>query len=106
MGTFLGVGPKREWGHFNCPVDRYYFAYEMGPTYFGKRVNVNDHSSNVVTAWSWKGTNMLGIGLHSYGFTEKTFLLVDDVFVSQFAIVLIGLLPQRYWLSFQDEDAN
>ena len=29
--------------------------------------------SNVVTAWSWKGTNMLGIGLHSYGFTEKTF---------------------------------
>ncbi|GIW99488.1 MAG: cytochrome c biogenesis protein [Pirellulaceae bacterium] len=25
---------------------------------------------NVVTAWSWFGTNQLGIGLHSYGFTS------------------------------------
>jgi ABC-type transport system involved in cytochrome c biogenesis permease subunit len=25
---------------------------------------------NIVTAWSWFGTNELGIGLHSYGFTE------------------------------------
>src|SRR5262249_23654664 len=25
---------------------------------------------NVVTSWSWFGVNMLGIGLHSYGFTE------------------------------------
>ena len=23
---------------------------------------------NIVTAWSWFGTNMLGVGLHSYGF--------------------------------------
>ncbi len=25
---------------------------------------------NVMTAWSWFGTNQLGIGLHSYGFTN------------------------------------
>jgi ABC-type transport system involved in cytochrome c biogenesis permease subunit len=25
---------------------------------------------NIVTAWSWFGTNQLGIGLHSYGFTS------------------------------------
>ena len=23
---------------------------------------------NIVTAWSWFGTNFLGVGLHSYGF--------------------------------------
>ena len=28
---------------------------------------------NIVTSWSWFGTNMLGIGLHSYGFTEAAF---------------------------------
>ena len=28
---------------------------------------------NVVTAWSWFGVNMLGVGLHSYGFTEAAF---------------------------------
>ena len=28
---------------------------------------------NIVTSWSWFGVNMLGIGLHSYGFTEAAF---------------------------------
>nr|MDQ2659184.1 cytochrome c biogenesis protein CcsA [Verrucomicrobiota bacterium] len=28
---------------------------------------------NVVTAWSWFGVNMLGIGLHSYGFMDSAF---------------------------------
>lgn len=26
---------------------------------------------NIVTAWSWFGVNMLGVGLHSYGFMDK-----------------------------------
>ena len=59
--------------------------------------------SNVVTAWSWKGTNMLGIGLHSYGFTEKTFYWLMIFFVSQISIMILGMLPLKYWLSFQDE---
>ena len=29
---------------------------------------------NIVTAWCWFGTNMLGVGLHSYGFTQTGFL--------------------------------
>ena len=28
---------------------------------------------NIVTSWSWFGVNMLGIGLHSYGFTDAAF---------------------------------
>ena len=28
---------------------------------------------NIVTAWSWFGTNLLGVGLHSYGFTDSGF---------------------------------
>ncbi len=30
-------------------------------------------AGNIVTSWSWFGTNMLGIGLHSYGFTDAAF---------------------------------
>ncbi|MEC8678115.1 MAG: cytochrome c biogenesis protein CcsA [Candidatus Margulisiibacteriota bacterium] len=60
--------------------------------------------SNVVTAWSWKGTNMLGIGLHSYGFTEKTFYWLMIFFVSQISIMILGMLPLKYWLSFQNEE--
>ena len=25
---------------------------------------------NIVTTWSWFGVNMLGVGLHSYGFSN------------------------------------
>ncbi len=32
---------------------------------------------NVVTSWSWFGVNMLGIGLHSYGFMDSAFPLAD-----------------------------
>lgn len=28
---------------------------------------------NILTSWSWFGTNMLGVGLHSYGFMEAAF---------------------------------
>src|SRR5437763_1739057 len=28
---------------------------------------------NVVTSFSWFGVNMLGVGLHSYGFMQKAF---------------------------------
>lgn len=57
--------------------------------------------SNIVTAWSWKGTNMLGIGLHSYGFTEQTFYWLILFFASQLIIAALGLIPRRYWSSNQ-----
>ena len=28
---------------------------------------------NIVVVWSWFGVNMLGVGLHSYGFIPSTF---------------------------------
>ncbi len=35
---------------------------------------------NLVTAWSWFGTNELGIGFHSYGFTEGTLMYLGYFF--------------------------
>jgi ABC-type transport system involved in cytochrome c biogenesis permease subunit len=56
---------------------------------------------NVVTAWSWFGVNMLGIGLHSYGFTEAAFKWLVLFVASQLAFIAIGLLPMRLWKSFR-----
>ena len=44
---------------------------------------------NVVTSWSWFGTNMLGVGLHSYGFMDKAFDYLMAFIVSQ--LIIIGL---------------
>jgi ABC-type transport system involved in cytochrome c biogenesis permease subunit len=48
---------------------------------------------NIVTSLSWFGVNMLGIGLHSYGFMDKAFVWLIVFDVSQLAIMALGLLP-------------
>jgi ABC-type transport system involved in cytochrome c biogenesis permease subunit len=56
---------------------------------------------NVVTSWSWFGVNMLGIGLHSYGFTDAAFKWLSLFVASQLAFIALGLLPTDRWKSFQ-----
>ena len=55
---------------------------------------------NIVTSWSWFGVNMLGIGLHSYGFTDAAFKWLLLFVVSQLAFIALGLLPFKWWKSF------
>ncbi|MFM7243822.1 MAG: cytochrome c biogenesis protein CcsA [Planctomycetaceae bacterium] len=46
---------------------------------------------NIVTAWSWFGTNQLGIGLHSYGLTSGVLLLLASYVASQIVLIAAGL---------------
>jgi ABC-type transport system involved in cytochrome c biogenesis permease subunit len=50
---------------------------------------------NIVTAWSWFGTNLLGVGLHSYGFTESGFFWLSLYAASQVFVIALGWLPAR-----------
>jgi ABC-type transport system involved in cytochrome c biogenesis permease subunit len=52
---------------------------------------------NVVTSLSWFGVNMLGVGLHSYGFMEQAFGPLIGFIVSQLAIIGVATIPQKYW---------
>lgn len=61
---------------------------------------------NIVTAWSWFGTNLLGVGLHSYGFMEGAFKWLALFMASQLFIIGLGLLPKSLWRSFQGEAAK
>jgi ABC-type transport system involved in cytochrome c biogenesis permease subunit len=48
---------------------------------------------NVVTAFSWFGTNLLGIGLHSYGFTQTGFLWLAGFTTIQLVVTLLAAAP-------------
>lgn len=50
---------------------------------------------NIVTAWSWFGTNMLGVGLHSYGFMDKAFTSLAYFVLSQLGCIGLGLFLKR-----------
>ncbi len=61
---------------------------------------------NIVTSWSWFGVNMLGIGLHSYGFTSAAFTWLMTFVTSQIILVVLGCLPKTMWLSFREPAAQ
>jgi cytochrome c biogenesis factor len=56
---------------------------------------------NIVTCWSWFGTNQLGVGLHSYGFTQGVLLALGITVLVHLVLIGIGLLPKRLWWSYQ-----
>ncbi|MBM3864933.1 MAG: cytochrome C biogenesis protein [Verrucomicrobia bacterium] len=54
---------------------------------------------NIVTSWSWFGTNMLGVGLHSYGFTDAAFVALSSFVASQLALIALANVPLKFWRS-------
>ncbi len=56
---------------------------------------------NVVTAWSWFGVNMLGVGLHSYGFMDSAFWWLIGFVASQLLVILAAAVPTENWRSFR-----
>ncbi|MEX0776832.1 MAG: cytochrome c biogenesis protein CcsA [Phycisphaeraceae bacterium] len=48
---------------------------------------------NIITAWSWFGTNMLGVGLHSYGFMDSAAFWLITFVTSQLLIMAVGVMP-------------
>ena len=59
---------------------------------------------NIVTAFSWFGVNQLGVGLHSYGFSNDIlgYLKISVVFFLTF--VVLGSLPTKIWWSLAAEE--
>ena len=54
---------------------------------------------NIVTAWSFFGTNLLGVGLHSYGFTSDGAFWLWSFMGSQAFVMALGALPRGLWRS-------
>ncbi len=52
-------------------------------------------AGNIVTSWSWFGVNMLGIGLHSYGFMGAAFVALVLFCASQLVLIVMGRLACR-----------
>ena len=56
---------------------------------------------NIIVAWSWFGTNQLGVGLHAYGFTNGVSETIWAFVGSQVLIMGLGMIPLKLWASTQ-----
>jgi ABC-type transport system involved in cytochrome c biogenesis permease subunit len=55
---------------------------------------------NMVTGWSWFGTNQLQVGLHSYGFSNTLAVGLVIGWALHAVVLGMGLLPMRWWRSY------
>jgi ABC-type transport system involved in cytochrome c biogenesis permease subunit len=58
----------------------------------------------IITVWAWFGVNMLGAGLHSYGFMEGTGWYLRLFIAITLALTGIGMLPRKLWWSLAKVD--
>ena len=61
---------------------------------------------NAVTAFSWFGVNMLGVGLHTYGFMDKAFPWLVAFVIAQGVLIILTRLPARIWRSFRNAEQS
>lgn len=61
---------------------------------------------NIVTAFSWFGVNMLGVGLHSYGFMDAAFKWLMLFNATQAALIGLALIPLKHWRSFKQPEGK
>ena len=54
---------------------------------------------NIITAWSWFGTNMLPVGLHSYGRMDSAYAWLIGFVLVQLLLTATAVLPWRFWRS-------
>ena len=57
----------------------------------------------IVVGWSWFGTNELGVGLHSYGFTEGRLMILGMFCLVNLVVTGIGCLPRSIWKGFSKD---
>jgi ABC-type transport system involved in cytochrome c biogenesis permease subunit len=92
-GRFWGWDPKENGALLIVLWNAIILHARWGGMIREKGLMVLAMGGNIVTAWSWFGTNMLGIGLHSYGFMEAafkalvTFAIIQIVLMAMVALV-------------------
>lgn len=100
-GRFWGWDPKENGALMIVLWNAFYLHARWGKIFSEKTLMAIAIFGNVITAFSWFGVNMLGIGLHSYGFMGAAFTWLILFDVSQLVIVAMALLPHSWWRSFR-----
>lgn len=99
-GRFWGWDPKENGALLICLWLIIILHARMGGYLKQRGVMVAASFASVITAVSWFGVNLLGAGLHSYGFTERGILSFTLFVVIETLIVIVAaLIPPGVWRS-------
>ncbi|MEQ8819788.1 MAG: cytochrome c biogenesis protein CcsA [Sumerlaeia bacterium] len=98
-GRFWGWDPKENGAALVVLITAIILHARWGGLVRARGIMVLAVAGNIVTAWSWFGTNMLGVGLHSYGFMDSAVFWLMVFVASQLLVMAVGLTPPALWRS-------
>lgn len=98
-GRFWGWDPKENGALMIVIMGAIYLHARWGGICKERGLMALAICGNIVTAWSWFGTNLLGVGLHSYGFTTSGAAWTIGFVLSQLTLIGLALLPWQFWRS-------
>jgi ABC-type transport system involved in cytochrome c biogenesis permease subunit len=99
-GRFWGWDPKENGALIIVLWNALVLHARWGAMVKGRGLAALAVAGNIVTTWSWFGVNELGVGLHSYGASEKNTAMWLLIFgASQLALIALAMMPQRWFES-------
>lgn len=102
-GRFWGWDPKENGAALIVLMNLIILHARWGGMIRERGIAVLAVGGNIITSWSWFGTNMLGVGLHSYGFIDSAVFWMLLFVASQLIVMGVGLTPWRFWRSFRKD---
>jgi ABC-type transport system involved in cytochrome c biogenesis permease subunit len=100
-GRFWGWDPKENGALMICIWALVVLHAKMGGYIRDIGINMGAVVLAMITAFSWWGVNLLGVGLHSYGFTSGIMNLLVAYWVFECLVILVAAFV---W--FRDEKLN
>jgi len=101
-GRFWGWDPKENGALMIVLWNALVLHARWGGLVKGRGLATLAVGGNIVTTWSYFGVNELGVGLHSYGASEKNTAMWLLLFAaSQLALIGLGMMPQRWFESMR-----
>ena len=98
-GRFWGWDPKENGALMIVIMGAIYLHARWGGICKERGLMAIAIAGNIVTAWSWFGTNLLSVGLHTYGFTTSGAFWTIGFALSQLVLIALVLLPWQFWHS-------
>jgi len=97
-GRFWGWDPKENGALMIVLFNALILHARWGGMVKGRGLALLAIGGNIVTTWSYFGTNELGVGLHSYGASESsTAMWLLTFTVSQLVLIALGATPKSWW---------
>jgi ABC-type transport system involved in cytochrome c biogenesis permease subunit len=97
-GRFWGWDPKENGALMIVLYNALVLHARWGGMVAGRGLALLAIGGNIVTTWSYFGTNELGVGLHSYGASDSsTAMWLLTFAVSQLAVIALGAVPAETW---------